>query len=88
MRLLLFSIEHLFSCGGSQLLGGYCVVAVRSRCGRDVVTMWWCYWSDAPCTRHAPFGDVQDANEMRTVEDAKWNENYVGISGRMIERQK
>ena len=40
------------------------------------VAMWWCYWSDAPCTRHAPYCDVQDANEMRTVEDAKRNETY------------
>ena len=40
------------------------------------------------CILHAPFGDVQDANEMRTVEGAKWNESYVGISGRMIEKQK
>ena len=28
------------------------------------------------CILHAPFSDVQDANEMRTVEDAKWNETY------------
>ena len=26
------------------------------------------------CILHAPFSDVQDANEMRTVENAKWNE--------------
>jgi hypothetical protein len=25
------------------------------------------------CILYAPFGDVQDANEMRTVEDAEWN---------------
>ncbi len=25
------------------------------------------------CILHAPFGDVQDANEMRTVEGAEWN---------------
>ena len=54
----------------------YCVVAVWSRCGHDVVTMWWCYWTDAPCIRHAPYCDVQDANEMRTVENAKQNETY------------
>ena len=48
------------------------MVAMWSRCGRDVVTVWWCYWSDAPCIRHAPYCDVQDANEMRTVENAKW----------------
>ena len=54
----------------------YCVVAVWSRCGHDVVTMWWCYWIDAPCIRHAPYCDVQDANEMRTVENAKQNETY------------
>ena len=24
------------------------------------------------CILHAPFSDVQDANEMRTVENAKW----------------
>ena len=28
------------------------------------------------CILHAPFGDVQDANEMRTVENAKRNETY------------
>ena len=28
------------------------------------------------CILHAPFGDVQDANEMRTVEHAKRNETY------------
>ena len=27
---------------------------------------------------HAPFSDVQDANEMRTVEDAKRNERHTG----------
>ena len=54
------------------------MVAVRSRCGRDVVAMWWCYWSDAPCIRHAPYCDVQDANEMRTVENAKRNERHTG----------
>ena len=32
------------------------------------------------CILHAPFGDVRDANEMRTVENAKWNENCVAIS--------
>ena len=52
------------------------MVAVRSRCGHDVVAVWWCYWSDAPCIRHAPYCDVQDANEMRTVEIAKRNETY------------
>ena len=41
-----------------------------------MVAMWWCYWSDAPCIRHAPYCDVQDANEMRTVENAKRNETY------------
>ena len=52
------------------------MVAVRSRCGRGVVAVWWCYWSDAPCIHHAPYCDVQDANEMRTVENAKRNETY------------
>ena len=28
------------------------------------------------CIRHAPYCDVQDANEMRTVENAKRNETY------------
>ena len=28
------------------------------------------------CILHAPFSDVQDANEMRTVENAKRNETY------------
>ena len=53
-------------------------VAVRSRCGHGVVTVWWCYQSDAPCIRHAPYCDVQDANEMRTVENAKRNERHTG----------
>ena len=35
----------------------------------------------AKCLLNAPFGDVQDANEMRTMEDAEWNENCVAISG-------
>ena len=30
------------------------------------------------CIRHAPFSDVQDANEMRTVENAKQNERHTG----------
>ena len=38
--------------------------------------MWWCYWIEAPRIRHAPYCDVQDANEMRTVENAKRNETY------------
>ena len=25
------------------------------------------------CILYAPFGDVHDANEMRTVENAKWS---------------
>ena len=54
------------------------VVAVRSRCGRDVVAMWWCYWTDAPCIRHAPYCDVQDANEMRMVENTKRDERHTG----------
>ena len=45
-----------------------------------MVAMWWCYWSDAPCIRHAPYCDVQDANEMRTVENAKRNETYETIA--------
>ena len=28
------------------------------------------------CILHAPYCDVQDANEMRTVENAKRNETY------------
>ena len=28
------------------------------------------------CILHAPFSDVQDANEMRTVENTKRNETY------------
>ena len=28
------------------------------------------------CILHAPYCDIQDANEMRTVEDAKRNETY------------
>ena len=59
------------------------MVAMRSRCGHDVVAMWWCYWSDAPCIRHAPYCDVQDANEMRTVEDAKRNETYGTDTGQI-----
>jgi hypothetical protein len=43
-----------------------------------VVAMWWCYWIDAPCIRHASYCDVQDANEMRTVENAKRNERHTG----------
>ena len=30
------------------------------------------------CILHAPFSDVQDANEMRTVENAKRNERHTG----------
>ena len=30
------------------------------------------------CIRHAPYCDVQDANEMRTVENAKRNESHTG----------
>ena len=32
------------------------------------------------CILHAPFSDVQDANEMRTVENAKRNERHTGRS--------
>ena len=32
------------------------------------------------CIRHAPFSDVQDANEMRMVENAKRNETYGTIA--------
>ena len=31
------------------------------------------------CILHAPFSDVQDANEMRTVENAKRNERHTGL---------
>ena len=40
------------------------------------------------CILYASFSDVQDANEMRTVEDAEWNENCVAISSWMIKKQK
>ena len=30
------------------------------------------------CILHAPYCDVQDANEMRTVENAKRNERHTG----------
>ena len=30
------------------------------------------------CILHAPYCDVQDANEMRTVEHAKRNERHTG----------
>ena len=30
------------------------------------------------CILHAPYCDVQDANEMRTVENAKRNEKHTG----------
>ncbi|MEE1094993.1 MAG: hypothetical protein UH084_00265 [Paludibacteraceae bacterium] len=30
------------------------------------------------CIRHASYCDVQDANEMRTVENAKRNERHTG----------
>ncbi|MEE1069133.1 MAG: hypothetical protein U0K81_01490 [Paludibacteraceae bacterium] len=32
------------------------------------------------CILHAPYCDVQDANEMRTVENAKRNETYGTIA--------
>ena len=32
------------------------------------------------CILHAPYCDVQDANEMRTVENAKRNEIYGTIA--------
>ena len=35
------------------------------------------------CILHAPFSDVQDANEMRTVEDAKRNETYGTDTGQI-----
>jgi hypothetical protein len=38
--------------------------------------MWWCDWIEAPHFHYAPFSDIQDANEMRTVENAKRNETY------------
>ena len=31
------------------------------------------------CILHAPYCDVQDANEMRTVENAKQNERHTGL---------
>ena len=30
------------------------------------------------CILHAPYCDIQDANEMRTVENAKRNERHTG----------
>ena len=30
------------------------------------------------CILHAPYCDVQDANEMRTMENAKRNERHTG----------
>ena len=33
--------------------------------------------------RHAPYCDVQDANEMRTVENAKRNETYGTDTGQI-----
>jgi hypothetical protein len=35
------------------------------------------------CILHAPYCDVQDANEMRTVENAKQNETYERHTGRI-----
>ena len=36
-------------------------------------------------TRHAPYCDVQDANEMRTVENAKRNETYGTDTGQILD---
>ena len=35
------------------------------------------------CILHAPFSDVQDANEMRTVENTKRNETYGTDTGQI-----
>ena len=35
------------------------------------------------CILHAPYCDVQDANEMRTVENAKRNETYGTDTGQI-----
>ena len=35
------------------------------------------------CIRHAPYCDIQDANEMRTVENAKRNETYGTDTGQI-----
>ena len=37
------------------------------------------------CILHAPYCDVQDANEMRTVENAKRNERH---TGRIVRRNR
>ena len=59
------------------------MVAVWSRCGRDVVVLLERCAMHAPCIRHAPYCDVQDANEMRTVENAKRNETYGTDTGQI-----
>ena len=56
----------------------YCEVAVWSRCGHGVVVL----LERCAMVRHAPYCDVQDANEMRTVENAKRNETYETDTGR------
>ena len=38
---------------------------------------------NSACILHAPFSDVQDANEMRTVENAKRNEAYGTDTGQI-----